>query len=55
MYPSDHCGNKRCPKNGFLSKDCQCWCKRSNEFGEPVALCESGNVVPGGDENSAIG
>lgn len=56
MCISEHCGNKKCPqKNGFMSKDCQCWCKRSNDFGEPVALCENGAAVPGGDENSVPG
>ncbi|CAG5136449.1 unnamed protein product [Candidula unifasciata] len=31
----------RCPKEGFLGKDCQCWCA-----GDPVRICDSSSVKP---------
>ena len=41
-----HCQQKTCPGEGFVGKDCKCWCP-----GNPVTVCdgEGGGDNGGGD------
>ncbi|KAK6960977.1 zinc metalloproteinase nas-13 [Biomphalaria glabrata] len=36
----DRCGNIQCPQQGFVGKDCRCWCP-----GSPVQLCAKTGTV----------
>ena len=44
------CAKKSCPGEGFLGKDCKCWCP-----GSPVQYCDgSGDVHPVHVNGSAV-
>ncbi len=35
FFPPAHCAQKTCPGEGFVGKDCKCWCS-----GNPVRVCD---------------
>ena len=37
-----NCPNKTCPGEGFVGKDCKCWCKgTTNPWVDPVIECDA--------------
>lgn len=44
---SAHCPRITCPGDGFVGKDCKCWCE-----GSPVRLCDATEAEEKSDDRS---
>ena len=41
-----HCSSKTCPGEGFVGKDCKCWCKgTADPRNKPVVECDGGEIT----------
>lgn len=47
LFISEKCPKKSCPGDGFVAKDCKCWCKGPTKE-QPIIYCDSKKPVGGG-------
>ena len=41
-----HCSSKTCPGEGFVGKDCKCWCKgTADPRNKPVVECDGSEIT----------
>ena len=43
FYSAAHCKSVTCPEEGFVGKDCKCWCPTPDE-GYPAKHCDGDNI-----------
>ena len=48
IFLLEKCSKKRCPGDGFVGKDCKCWCKGPSAE-QPAIYCDSKKPVSGGN------
>lgn len=45
---TERCPKKKCPGDGFVGKDCKCWCKGPTQR-QPAIYCNTRKAVGGGN------